>query len=416
MRRLVLILLACIVLVLLLPAVASAGTTTADQIAALQKAVATLQTQAGLQAVQLQALQLQVATLQARRVNTVLSGASTPTSATGAVGDFYICTNTWLIYGPRTAAGWGTGTSLIGPKGPIGPKGDQGIQGEKGDPGVPGEKGDPGVPGEKGDPGVPGEKGEQGIQGVPGETGVQGEKGDQGMQGVPGEKGVQGEKGDQGMQGVPGEKGVQGEKGEQGIQGEKGDPGDLSSDAAYQKWLSIAPFVRLENGVIDGRDGPSVIFSGANLVTQTTTDYYRLVGLPYSMVPPAAPVTITTELVHFNPNEWGCALTWGPKLVDPATHWALTYTSHVYRREKIGADWEAWMWIGDVDLHCGYPHEYIYPSDVDSLGDYGIGIGVQWDSPGLTRGTSYQYGITNEDEFGNKSPMTLSDVVTIPSS
>jgi hypothetical protein len=33
-------------------------------------------------------------------------------------GDFYIDTSAWTIYGPKTGAGWGVGTSLVGPAGP----------------------------------------------------------------------------------------------------------------------------------------------------------------------------------------------------------------------------------------------------------------------------------------------------------
>lgn len=55
-----------------------------------------------------------------------------------------------------------------------------GPQGEKGDKGDPGEKGDKGDPGEKGDKGDPGEKGEKGEKGDTGAQGIQGEKGDKG--------------------------------------------------------------------------------------------------------------------------------------------------------------------------------------------------------------------------------------------
>lgn len=54
---------------------------------------------------------------------TVLNGSGTPAGGTGVDGDFYIDTDTWEIYGPKTAGVWGGGTSLIGP------------QGEKGDAG-----------------------------------------------------------------------------------------------------------------------------------------------------------------------------------------------------------------------------------------------------------------------------------------
>ncbi len=46
--------------------------------------------------------------------NTILNGSTVPTSAAGNNGDFYINTTTNIIYGPKTAAGWGTGTTLSG--------------------------------------------------------------------------------------------------------------------------------------------------------------------------------------------------------------------------------------------------------------------------------------------------------------
>lgn len=46
--------------------------------------------------------------------NTILNGTTVPTSATGNNGDFYINTTTNIIYGPKTVAGWGTGTTLSG--------------------------------------------------------------------------------------------------------------------------------------------------------------------------------------------------------------------------------------------------------------------------------------------------------------
>jgi hypothetical protein len=46
---------------------------------------------------------------------TLLSGATDPAATTGMDGDFYLNTTTYQMFGPRTAAGWGYGASLIGP-------------------------------------------------------------------------------------------------------------------------------------------------------------------------------------------------------------------------------------------------------------------------------------------------------------
>jgi hypothetical protein len=49
---------------------------------------------------------------------TILNGNTNPGAAVGATGDFYINTGSNQIFGPKTAAGWGIGTSLVGPQGP----------------------------------------------------------------------------------------------------------------------------------------------------------------------------------------------------------------------------------------------------------------------------------------------------------
>lgn len=54
--------------------------------------------------------------------STVLSGTAVPAASVGKTGDFYINTATSTFYGPKTAAGWGTGTSILGAKGTAGSK------------------------------------------------------------------------------------------------------------------------------------------------------------------------------------------------------------------------------------------------------------------------------------------------------
>lgn len=63
--------------------------------------------------------------------NTVLSGTSAPSG--GVDGDFYIKTDTKVIYGPKAAGSWpGSGTSLIGPTGTTGATGATGTNGTNG--------------------------------------------------------------------------------------------------------------------------------------------------------------------------------------------------------------------------------------------------------------------------------------------
>ena len=123
MRRLVLYL-ACAGLAFLLvaPAVASATTLTLAQLAA---EVATLQTQMAQQQTLTTIAAPQIATLQCQLAakHAVLTGSAAPASSLGCIGDLYINTTTWQIYGPKTCSGWGSATSLIGPKGATGADG-----------------------------------------------------------------------------------------------------------------------------------------------------------------------------------------------------------------------------------------------------------------------------------------------------
>lgn len=62
--------------------------------------------------------------------NTVLNGTGAPASALGTVGDFYLNTATETMYGPKTTSGWASsGTSLVGSTGQTGPQGQAGTNG-----------------------------------------------------------------------------------------------------------------------------------------------------------------------------------------------------------------------------------------------------------------------------------------------
>lgn len=64
------------------------------------------------------------------------SGLSAPDLQMGEVGDFYLDLTARLIYGPKSErAGWGVGTSIVGPTGPQGAIGPQGPAGASGAPG-----------------------------------------------------------------------------------------------------------------------------------------------------------------------------------------------------------------------------------------------------------------------------------------
>jgi len=61
--------------------------------------------------------------------STVLSGNGIPTSTTGTNGDFYLDLSTSQFYGPKTASGWGTGFSMKGANGATGAAGTNGTNG-----------------------------------------------------------------------------------------------------------------------------------------------------------------------------------------------------------------------------------------------------------------------------------------------
>ncbi len=55
----------------------------------------------------------------------IYSGTTVPPATMGVVGDYYINLSTGLLYGPKTATGWGAGISLKGPTGVTGTPGSQ---------------------------------------------------------------------------------------------------------------------------------------------------------------------------------------------------------------------------------------------------------------------------------------------------
>ena len=92
---------------------ASAGTPTlkslAKSLAALQRTVNGLKTTVASQAGQIKGLRAALAAKAA-----VLAGSAAPAAGLGGVGDLYIDTSTWQIYGPKSASGWGSPSSLVG--------------------------------------------------------------------------------------------------------------------------------------------------------------------------------------------------------------------------------------------------------------------------------------------------------------
>jgi len=431
MKRLVLYLI-CVAFAFLLatPALASATTSTADQIAQLQKAVAALQTLSAQQGQQIQALQAQVAAK-----HTILSGIVAPAVSLGCVGDLYVNTATYQIYGPKTCGGWGNPTSLVGPKGatgatgatgamgPIGPqgvKGATGAQGPKGDAGATGAvgpvgpqgaKGDTGATGAKGDvgpvgaQGANGDKGAPGLDGKDGAPGVKGDKGDPGLdgkdgaQGPIGPAGPMGEKGDIGLAGSDGKDGAQGPvgpagpKGDTGLQGPKGDKGDKGdtgpAGATDPKWTALAPFVQVVGDTINGNAGPNVVFSGANFFTQTDSGIYALLGLPHYDRPPVGPASVSTTGLHVvgqkGTQHWQTTIDWTAPASDDVAHYC------VYRREVANGNTGAWTLLTTTG-----------PTT------------TTWQDDTPAAGSTYEYGVSWTGGPIESAKTTTSSTITIP--
>ena len=122
----------------------------------------------------------------------VIHGTGAPTSGDGVIGDFYIDTDTYDIYGPKTISGWGSGTSLIGLTGPTGPTGPTGATGATGATGPTGPTGATGATGPTGPTGPTGATGATGATGPTGLTGATGPTGPTGAIGATGSTGPTG--------------------------------------------------------------------------------------------------------------------------------------------------------------------------------------------------------------------------------
>ncbi|MDY3532926.1 hypothetical protein PG330_03305, partial [Riemerella anatipestifer] len=262
-------------------------------------------------------------TLAGANGKSVLNGTIEPLSTTGTVGDFYINTATNQIYGPKTASGWGVGTSLIGPQGiqgpqgvagPAGATGPQGLQGPAGPVGATGAQGfsmlsGTGVPasslGVNGDSYVDAATGTvykktSGVWTSTGQT-LKGATGAQGIQGPQGVAGPAGATGPQGLQGPTGPVGATGTQGFSMLSGtgvpasSLGVNGDSYVDAAtgtvYKKtsgvWTSTGQTLKGATGAqgIQGPAGPQGLKGDTGAVGATGAQGYSMLsgtGVPAS--------------------------------------------------------------------------------------------------------------------------------------
>ena len=98
--------------------------------------------------------------------SSVLNGPTGPTAGNGNPGDFWLDTNSKILYGPKGATAWtGPGILLVGATGSTGAIGATGSMGPQGPAGQNGTNGSPGAPGKDGTNGSDGAPGAQGATG-----------------------------------------------------------------------------------------------------------------------------------------------------------------------------------------------------------------------------------------------------------
>ena len=182
-------------------------------------------------------------------------GHGAPEANTGLVGQLYLDADSGLVYGPKTAAGWGDVIFTINA-----PPGFVGIPGPQGVPGPVGPQGSVGPSGAVGPQGPVGDQGPAGPVGPVGPIGSQGEQGPQGIQGLKGDTGATGSTGPKGDTGATGAEGIQGPPGPQGTTGPQGAAGIAGTDGKTVRYGSGAPAAGL------GADGDFYIDTAATKV------------------------------------------------------------------------------------------------------------------------------------------------------
>ncbi len=180
------------------------------------------------------------------------SGSVNPTGSQGQNGDFYLNTSTYTLFGPKTATGWGSGQSLIGPTGTTGPQGLAGPQGPTGPTGP------------QGPIGLTGPVGATGATGPQGPAGPQGPSGPQGLQGPIGLTGPAGVAGPQGPIGLTGATGATGAQGPIGLTGASGPQGPAGPQGLLQSGTNIGntPFWNGTSWKVDN----SFLFNNGNII------------------------------------------------------------------------------------------------------------------------------------------------------
>ena len=169
-------------------------------------------------------------------------------------------------------------TGPVGPRGPVGPTGPVGPRGPVGPTGPQGPQGEVGPQGPIGLTGATGPQGPIGLTGATGATGATGPQGPQGPIGLTGATGPQGPQGPIGLTGATGATGATGPQGPQGEVGPQGPQGPAgTSDAIFANsgasTVASGATAPLALNTVTPNSSMSV---GANAVTLSEDGYYLI--------------------------------------------------------------------------------------------------------------------------------------------
>lgn len=231
----------------------------------------------------------------------ILSGSGVPSSSLGVNGDFYLDISTSKLYGPKTAASWGSPLSLMGAtgaNGATGAQGNTGATGAQGSTGATGVQGNTGATGATGVAGAAGTPGSKILSGTAMPDAALGADGDYfldkttyflygpktgGAWGLP--VNLQGPMGPQGATGATGATGAAGATGVTGATGATGAAGNVN--VIYSAWMT-SPYDSRDT-TIDGtcyrvRHLDAPLLTSSILNTGTIITYFRVGSIgPYQL-------------------------------------------------------------------------------------------------------------------------------------
>jgi hypothetical protein len=215
--------------------------------------------------------------------STWITGSTNPTILQGVDGDLYLNTTTGEYF-KKIGGVWVSQGSLVGPQGPAGIQGPQGLTGPAGPQGLQGPQGVTGPIGPQGIAGPIGPVGPQGLQGPPGADGVDGAQGPQGIAGPSGNTWLTGSINPTILQGVDGDLylntttgqyfkkisgtwvsqgNITGPVGPQGLQGPQGVPGTPGPAGPPGTSVAVNDYGHITSaGLVGGQIAVSFVAAG----------------------------------------------------------------------------------------------------------------------------------------------------------